>query len=55
MKWWLCNFRMRDDKTEGKLILESEGKRLLGKPRPRCEDNNEINPKEVISEILNVS
>jgi hypothetical protein len=30
---------MSDDKTEGNLILESEEKRLLGKPRPRCEDN----------------
>lgn len=47
--------RVRDDKTEGNLILESEGKRLLGKPRPRCEDNIEINPKEVMCEILNVS
>jgi hypothetical protein len=46
---------MGDDKTEGKLILESEGKRLLGKPRSRCEDNTEINPKEVICETVNVS
>jgi hypothetical protein len=46
-----------DDKTEWNLILQSEGKRLLGKPRPRprCEDNIEINPKEVMCEILNVS
>jgi hypothetical protein len=46
---------VRNDKTEGNLILEFKGKRLLGKPRPRCEDNIEINPKEVMCEILNVS
>jgi len=39
---------MRDNKTEGNLILESEEKSLLGKPRPRCEGNIEINPKEVM-------
>jgi hypothetical protein len=42
---------MWDDRTEGKLILESKEKRLLGKPRSRCEDNTEINPKEVMCEI----
>lgn len=47
--------RMMDDKTEGNLILESEGKSLLGKPRQRFEDNIEINPKEVMCEILSVS
>jgi len=47
--------RVKDDKTERNLILESEGKRLLEKPRPRCEDNIEINPKEVMCEILNIS
>jgi hypothetical protein len=46
---------MRDDKTKGNLILETEGKSLLGKPRPRCEDNIEKNPKEIMCEILIVS
>lgn len=27
MKLWLCDVRVKDDKTEGNLILESEGKK----------------------------
>jgi hypothetical protein len=31
----------------GILIVNPEGKRPLGRPRRRWEDNNEMNPKEI--------
>jgi hypothetical protein len=43
---------MERDKQGGNLILEPEGKRILGKPRPRYENDIEINPKEVMREVL---
>jgi hypothetical protein len=34
------------------LVGNSEGKRLLGRPRYRCEDNIKLDPRETVCGVL---